>query len=177
MSRYAERAEGVTRLVEVNRDTDLEFYATETKRDYWQSALCAMCAVDDFANDEIDDHELFILFSKRWSSSVLTCINMARENARMVRDQLSEEIWVELNNLYLFLNSSTFPEKFRSDPENFLDGQSVFLWFFKGFRMLQFIMMKDGVSCPWGGILKDRIRQAESWILLQCLEKNRLAWT
>ena len=132
MSRYVERAEGVTRLVEVNRDTDLEFYASENKRDYWQSALCAMCAVDDFANDEIDDHELFILFSKRWSSSVLTCINMARENARMVRDQLSEEIWVELNNLYLFLNSSTFPEKFRSDPENFFRRTIRFSLVFQG---------------------------------------------
>ena len=123
----------MTRLVEVNRDTDLEFYASENKRDYWQSALCAMCAVDDFANDEIDDHELFILFSKRWSSSVLTCINMARENARMVRDQLSEEIWVELNNLYLFLNSPTFPEKFRSDPENFFRRTIRFSGFSRAF--------------------------------------------
>ena len=55
MSRYVERAEGVTRLVEVNRDTDLESYANGTKRDYWQSALSAMCAVEDFAKDELDD--------------------------------------------------------------------------------------------------------------------------
>ena len=74
MSRYVERAEGVTRLVEVNRDTDLESYANGTKRDYWQSALSAMCAVEDFAQDELNDHELFILFSKDWSSSVSTCI-------------------------------------------------------------------------------------------------------
>jgi hypothetical protein len=56
--------EGVTRLVEVNRDTDLESYANGKKRDYWQSALSAMCAVEDFAKDELNDHELFILFSK-----------------------------------------------------------------------------------------------------------------
>ena len=29
MSRYVERAEGVTRLVEVNRDTDLQFHASD----------------------------------------------------------------------------------------------------------------------------------------------------
>ena len=132
MSRYVERAEGVTRLVEVNRDTDLQFHANENRRDYWQSALSAMCAVDDFSSDEINDHELFILFSKNWSSSVLTCINMARENARMVRDQLSEEIWVELNNLYLFLNSPTLPEKFRSDPENFFRRTIRFSLVFQG---------------------------------------------
>jgi uncharacterized alpha-E superfamily protein len=54
MSRYVERAEGVTRLVEVNRDTDLESYANGKKRDYWQSALSAMCAVEDFAQDELE---------------------------------------------------------------------------------------------------------------------------
>ena len=163
MSRYVERAEGVTRLVEVNRDTDLEFQANETGRDYWQSALSAMCAMDDFANDEIDDQEFFILFSKNWSSSVLTCINMARENARMVRDQLSEEIWVELNNLYLFLNSPALQGKFRSTQKIF-PRIIAFPSYSKDYLMLRFIMMKDGDLCRLGGIWKDRIRPAESWI-------------
>ena len=132
MSRYVERAEGITRLIEVNRDTDLEFHANEKRCDYWQSALSAMCALEDFENDEIDDHELFILFSNNWSSSVITSINMARENARMVRDQLSEEIWVELNNLYLYLNSPALPEKFSSDPENFFRRTIRFSLVFQG---------------------------------------------
>ncbi len=134
MSRYVERAEGVTRLVEVNRDTDLESYATGAKRDYWHSALSAMCAVEDFASDELDDHEHFILFSRNWSSSVCTCINMARENARMVRDQLSEEIWVELNNLYLYLNAPTLPEKFNIDPQSFFR------------RIIRFSLVFQGLS-------------------------------
>jgi uncharacterized alpha-E superfamily protein len=119
MSRYVERAEGVTRQVEVNRDTDLEFHANKSKRDYWQSALRAMCAFEEFTKDEFEDPERFILFSRNWSSSVLTCINMARENARMVRDQLSDEIWVELNNLYLFLNAADVSDNFSSDPQSF----------------------------------------------------------
>ena len=176
MSRYVERAEGVTRLVEVNRDTDLEFNTNENRRDYWQSALSAMCAVNDFANDEFHDHELFILFSKNWSSSVLTCINMARENARMVRDQLSEEIWVELNNLYLFMNSPSISEKFNSDPENFFEGQYVFLLYFRDLPMPPFIMMKGGDSCHSVDIWKDPIRQVVCWTHLLYLEKNPLVW-
>ena len=81
-----------------------------------------MCALEDFAKDEIKDEEKFILFSDKWPSSLLTCINMARENGRMIRDQLSEEIWVELNNLYLFLNSPTLPKQFAQDPDNFSVG-------------------------------------------------------
>ncbi len=64
MSRYVERAEGVTRLVEVNRDTDLQFHASDNRRDYWQSALSAMCAVEDFSRDEINDYELLFCFRR-----------------------------------------------------------------------------------------------------------------
>ena len=134
MSRNVERAEGVTRLVEVNRDTDLETHTNENKRDYWQSALSAMCAIEEFAKDKFDDHEYFILFSESWSSSVLTCINMARENARMVRDQLSEEIWVELNNLYLYLKHPSLYQKFNTDPQNFFR------------RIIRFSLVFQGLS-------------------------------
>ena len=89
---------------------------------------------------------------------------MARENARMVRDQLSEEIWVELNNLYLFSNSPALQGKFRSNPENFSAGYYVSPSYSKDYLMLRFIMMKDGDLCRLGGIWKDRIRPAESWI-------------
>ena len=132
MSRYVERAEGVTRLVEVNRDTHLESSAGGLQRDYWKSALNAMCAIDDFANDEINDEELFILFSKNWTSSLLTCVNMARENGRMVRDQLSEEIWVELNNLFLFLNAPSLQDEFTQDPEKFFRRVIRFSLVFQG---------------------------------------------
>ena len=98
MSRYVERAEGVTRLVEVNRDTNLEANPSRLSRLLEICTQCYVC-LEDFAKDEIKDEEKFILFSDKWPSSLLTCINMARENGRMIRDQLSEEIWVELNNL------------------------------------------------------------------------------
>ncbi|OUU43195.1 MAG: hypothetical protein CBC16_03090 [Verrucomicrobia bacterium TMED56] len=134
MSRYVERAEGVTRLVEVNRDTDLQSFAHGLKRDYWHSALRAMCGLEQFASDDIENYELFILFSKNWSSSVLTSINMARENARMVRDQLSEEIWVELNNLYLFLNAPDLSENFSQDSAGFFR------------RIIRFSLVFQGLS-------------------------------
>ncbi|MEC7800793.1 MAG: alpha-E domain-containing protein [Verrucomicrobiota bacterium] len=144
MSRYVERAEGVTRLVEVNRDTNLESNPSADYRDYWKSALNAMCALEDFAKDEINDEEKFILFSDKWASSLVTCINMARENGRMIRDQLSEEIWVELNNLYLFLNSPTLLQQFAQDPDNFFR------------RVIRFSLVFQGLSDA-------TIHQDEGW--------------
>ena len=64
MSRYVKRAEGVTRLVEVNQDTNLEANPSADYRDYWKSALgLSIYALEDFAKDEIKDEEKFILFS------------------------------------------------------------------------------------------------------------------
>jgi uncharacterized alpha-E superfamily protein len=102
MSRFVERAEGVTRLVEIHRDTDLESDARSGDFGYWHSTLQSMCAKEQFEEDELEEPDTFLLFSSQWNNSVINSINSARENARMVRDQLSEEIWVELNSLYHF---------------------------------------------------------------------------
>ena len=148
MNRYVERAEGVTRLVEVKRDTNLEAEAKSDKRDYWRSALQAMCASEGAEEeDDLNDPESFILFSKRWSSSVINSINQARENARMVRDQLSEEIWVELNNLYLFLNAPVAHQTYLQDSSKFFR------------RVIRFSLVFQGLSDA-------TVHQDEGWLFM-----------
>ncbi|MBO26370.1 MAG: hypothetical protein CMI33_07225 [Opitutales bacterium] len=147
MNRYVERAEGVTRLVEVKRDTNLEAEAKGDKRDYWRSALQAMCASEGAEEEDLNDPESFILFSKRWSSSVINSINQARENARMVRDQLSEEIWVELNNLYLFLNSPDAQQTYLQDSSKFFR------------RVIRFSLVFQGLSDA-------TVHQDEGWLFM-----------
>ncbi len=147
MNRYVERAEGVTRLVEVKRDTNLEAEAKGDKRDYWRSALQAMCASEGAQEEDLNDPESFILFSKRWSSSVINSINQARENARMVRDQLSEEIWVELNNLYLFLNSPDAQQTYLQDSSKFFR------------RVIRFSLVFQGLSDA-------TVHQDEGWLFM-----------
>jgi len=44
----------------------------------------------------------------------------ARENARMVRDQITVELWEELNRLYLFLRSNAAREMWKRSPSEFL---------------------------------------------------------
>jgi uncharacterized alpha-E superfamily protein len=119
MSRFVERAEGVTRLVEVYRDSDLESDARRGDVGYWHPTLLAMCAQEQFEGDELDEPDSFLLFSSQWNNSVINSIKSARENARMVRDQLSEEIWVELNTLYHFLNSPKAMVEYRNDESSF----------------------------------------------------------
>ena len=57
---------------------------------------------------------------------------MARENARMVRDQLSEEIWVEPQQLIPLLKFTHLPEKFSNDPQSFFRRTIRFSLVFQG---------------------------------------------
>ena len=48
MSRFVERAEGVTRIVQVHRDSDLETEFSQGAAEYWNSALIALYAQNEF---------------------------------------------------------------------------------------------------------------------------------
>ena len=56
--------------------------------------------------DYKNDITTFLALENETASSIKSSIRLARENARMVRDQISDEIWVELNALHLYLNSN-----------------------------------------------------------------------
>jgi len=38
-------------------------------------------------------------------NSIVNCIRTARENARMIRDQIPDEVWRSVNDLYLLITS------------------------------------------------------------------------
>ena len=93
LSRYLERAENLARLVEVNRYESLE----NSDPNPWRPLLYTTCTEDSFNESEESDVGMFISFSEDNADSIRECVRQARENARMVRDQISEEIWRELN--------------------------------------------------------------------------------
>jgi len=101
MSRYLERAEHTTRLLDVNLNLMLDEPTTVADR-RWQRVLQALGAPRDvqFEGDAIALARR-LTFDASNSSSVLGCIIGARENARHVREQISTEMWQRLNSLYL----------------------------------------------------------------------------
>ena len=101
MSRYIERAEHTTRLLDVNLNLMLDESATSADR-RWQRMLHALgnpksvvWSGDPFALT----HSL--LFDTGNKASILSCIIAARENSRHVREQISTEQWHRINSLYL----------------------------------------------------------------------------
>lgn len=101
MSRYLERAEHTTRLLDVNLNLMLDEPTTVADR-RWQRVLQALGAPRDvqFEGDAIALVRR-LTFDSANRASVLGCIISARENARHVREQISTEMWQKLNSLYL----------------------------------------------------------------------------
>lgn len=134
MVRYVERADNLARLIDVNEQLllDWERLDSERLRDFWMPIVWS--AGDDelytelYGNGHSADMIRFLTDDRRNPNSIVSCLVQARENARTVRDQLSDELWEELNSLYLFLNSNDAEKMLRDDPPRFygLIRRSVF---------------------------------------------------
>ena len=101
MSRYLERAEHTTRLLDVNLNLMLDESSTSSDH-RWQRVLQAL-GKPKRALWNGNPYELArkLTFDTEYKSSVISCIVRARENARHVREQISTEQWHRLNSLYL----------------------------------------------------------------------------
>jgi len=105
-SRYIERAEDITRLLDVNFHALLDAPAAE-HRTSWQQLI-------EIATDNGLYHEHFSDFTGRavtefllWHPAnphaVTTCVAQARENARSVRELITSEMWEHINKLYFLV--------------------------------------------------------------------------
>ena len=101
MSRYLERAEHTTRLLDVNLNLMLDESATAAEH-RWKRVLHALGNPKDI-QWKGDPYELVraLTFDTDSRSSILSLLIAARENSRHVREQISTEQWHRLNSLYL----------------------------------------------------------------------------
>ena len=106
MARYIERAENMARLV----DTGLRLALTQTSAssDEWASVLTSAGVRDLFEeeNDAFDTATVtnFLLRDTGNPSSVLSSIDTARRNARMVRTALTRETWESVNEAWMSMH-------------------------------------------------------------------------
>jgi uncharacterized alpha-E superfamily protein len=98
MSRYLERAEHTARVMNVQLNLMLERGAGTDDR-HWARVLRSL-------GIEADEEQTALAFaqslvhSTQSTSSIVSCIVAARENARQVREQISSEMWEQLNRLF-----------------------------------------------------------------------------
>lgn len=105
MSRYLERAENMSRFVEVNWHLSLE-QPENGFRDW--AALVSVTGDNDIFLKRYDTYSLknvitFLFFDTRYPHSVISCLRAARENARTVREIISSDMWEQINSFYHFV--------------------------------------------------------------------------
>ena len=111
MARQMERAENLARLVRVSEEMllDDESLGRGTAQEYWTPVLAATAMQAAFhtlyPEPKLGDVARFLTLDLRNPDSILSCIRLARENARSVRDKISDEMWSEINALNLFVTS------------------------------------------------------------------------
>src|SRR6266850_5989454 len=126
MSRYLERAENIARIVDVNLQLLLDFrnLDDQTLAGHWMPIV--QSTGDDKAFFKLHLKATgqtvteFLVFQPENPNSIISSMAQARENARMVRDQITVELWEELNRLYLFLKSIAARDLWKVSPSEFL---------------------------------------------------------
>jgi len=125
MSRYIERAENIARLVDVNLQLLLDGRNLDEKRvaEHWLPIV--QSTGDEEAFFKLHPRATgaavseFLVFQAENPNSLFSSICEGRENARMVRDQITQEFWEELNRLYLFLRGPEARRVWRESPSDF----------------------------------------------------------
>ena len=125
MARYIERAENIARIVDVNLQLLLDMRNLDEQRliEYWLPIVQATGDEQEFF--KLHPHATgnavteFLVFQPENPNSIFQCISSARENARMVRDQITMELWEELNRIYLFIHSPQARKVWARSPSEF----------------------------------------------------------
>jgi uncharacterized alpha-E superfamily protein len=125
MSRYIERAENIARIVDVNLQLLLDVRDLDEKRlaEHWLPIVQTTGDEAKFlslhqkatAQNVIE----FLVFQTENPNSIISSICQARENARMVRDQITVELWEELNHLYWFVKTPQARQVWKESPSEF----------------------------------------------------------
>ena len=155
MSRYIERAENLARLMQVSVELLLDGTAAaghQKTDDYWTPVLAATALEAAFHHlypePRAGDRAHFLSLDERNPDSIFSCVREARENARTVRDQISDEMWAELNALFLFIGSSKGAELFETLPQAFFE------------KIIESALRFDGITSA-------TLSRTEEWHFLQ----------
>jgi len=115
IGRYVERAENTARLIDVSlrsmRELSASFKLAEEGPGDLSLVLLATGNSEEYERRygavTEDGLATFLVVDSENPHSVLSCLSLARHNARGVRDSISSEMWEELNRTYLSFHRVT----------------------------------------------------------------------
>jgi uncharacterized alpha-E superfamily protein len=99
MSRYFERADNTARVIDATHSLMLSRVEVATDQ-RWYRALTVMGLQPDASNPDPQDAIRRLAADVTQRSSIISSLAAARDNASQVREEISSEMWEQLNRLY-----------------------------------------------------------------------------
>jgi uncharacterized alpha-E superfamily protein len=125
MSRYIERAENNARIAGVHLQLLLDSTdpAETNPKQLWDPIISSLEENELFASlyEKPDSKAVidFVSLQKKNPNSIYSCLTLARENARSTSEQISSEMWEQINGLYLYVKSDGARRLVRNSPYEF----------------------------------------------------------
>ena len=117
MSRYLERAENTARLLDVHLNLMLDSSPGMVEQQRLSNLVSTLALVEPPSPNENMIRSL--TFDSNHASSISTLITSARENARQVREEISSEMWTQINKLYLHVQEAKADSMWEESPHDF----------------------------------------------------------
>lgn len=102
LGRYNERVENYARFIDVNFNLSLDL--PQGMEEQWEPLITATGDFENFNrlyNSPSRENAIrFLAFDERNENSIISSVKKARENARIIRENISKEAWEGNNDLY-----------------------------------------------------------------------------
>ena len=161
--RYLERAESSTRLLNATRS--LVFDADIPVTHCWPPLVIVSGEekgfVERYDRESLGNGELvqeYMTWSRENLTSLASSVRAARECARAIRDQLSLELWEEINELYLFLGRETTETLYWENREDFYRSVRRSTQLILGL-VRSTMLHGDAMRFLWLGVMMERTAQ------------------
>ncbi len=137
MSRYLERADHLSRAVDVTFQLDLDLHGVLANPvEFEWSALLSLLRQPPpqirNGEDPVGAVQRWLLLDITNPGSVMSCVNRSRNNARSIRGSISPSMWRELNKLYWRLSDAALPARVAESPHEFCEEAQIGVLLFHG---------------------------------------------
>ncbi len=117
MSRYLERTENTARILEVNQTLLLDFDVPVEQQ--WQPLLI-ISGIHDFPGElDAETVQNHMTWEMDNPSGIAASLSAARENARVIREVISADMWERLNHYYHWLLNPAARKLYERDRSEF----------------------------------------------------------
>lgn len=119
MSRYLERAEHTARFIDVHLNLILDSEPGILDQKRVKALLESLMVPNEDTEIDTASWLRWLTFDANNDASITHAITTARDNARQVREQISSEMWTQINTLYLHVRRANADSVWDASPHDF----------------------------------------------------------